>query len=401
MSHFNQIVPLCSHRANSTDRSRDRNRSLRLPAKRRRGAAAVFGIILMTSLVVLVAVTLDFGYIHVGETEMTRTADAAAMAGCWNLFEQKKGRSVVIPEPAQVHAEANRFAQLNPVGNDSLYLQQIGDLELGTYHANQPGLLDTSTPQTFNAVRVTLRRQTVANGELPLFFGGITGRDSQSLHTKATAAMLTAIDGFYPPGDGDENINLLPFALDLPSWLDTIAGNTYDNYNGLTSSIANGSDGICETNLYPKGTGAPGNRGTVDIGGSNNSTNDIARQIVYGISAQDFFDLGKPLKLDGNGELLLNGDTGISAGVKDELASIIGQTRIIPIYTQVTGNGNNAMFTIVRFEGVRILDVKLTGKPSGKHLTIQPANVVARNTRIDDSGTNTSSHLFTPVMLVD
>ena len=42
------------------------------------------------------------------------------------------------------------------------------------------------------------------------------------------------------------------------------------------------------------------------------------------------------------GKLYLNGDTGISAGVKDELASIKGQPRIIPIFSTVSGNGNNA-----------------------------------------------------------
>tara|TARA_R110002049_G_scaffold2750_9_gene22368 strand:- start:38733 stop:39938 length:1206 start_codon:yes stop_codon:yes gene_type:complete len=370
-------------------------------ADRRRGAAAVFGLILMVSLVVLVAITLDFSYIHVGETEMMRTADSAAMAGCWDLFEQKKGRSEVFPQETLVHSEANRFSQMNLVGNDALTLADVGDVELGTYRAHQPGVFDQSNPLAFNAVRVTLRRQAATNGELPLFFGGITGRDTQSLQTVATAAMLTAIEGFYAPEAGEDNLEILPFALDLPSWLDTIAGNTDDNYNGLTSNVTSGSDGVCETNLYPKGTGSPGNRGTVDIGGNNNSTNDIARQIVYGISAQDMQDLGKPLKFDANGELELNGDTGISAGVKDELASIIGQTRIIPIYTQVAGNGNNAMYTIVRFEGVRILDVKLTGKKTGKHLTIQPANVVARNVRIDYTGNQSSSHLFAPVMLVD
>ena len=119
------------------------------------------------------------------------------------------------------------------------------------------------------------------------------------------------------------------------------------------------------------------------------------------ISKQDFIDLGRPLEFDENGELELNGDTGISAGVKDELASIIGQVRIIPIYTEVNGNGNNAMFTIVRFEGVRILDVKLTGKGSQKRVIIQPANVIARGSKIDYSGEHTSSHLYAPVMLVE
>lgn len=156
-----------------------------------------------------------------------------------------------------------------------------------------------------------------------------------------------------------------------------------------------------ECNLYPQGTGSPGNRGTVDIGSANNSTNDLSRQIVHGISKQDMLDLNQPLVLDANGELLLNGDTGISAGVKDELASIIGQTRVIPIFREVNGNGNNAYYTIVKFAGVRILEVKLTGRMSGKKVIIEPAPMIVRNVRVSTEGESHSDYVYTPVMLVN
>ncbi len=152
-------------------------------------------------------------------------------------------------------------------------------------------------------------------------------------------------------------------------------------------------------NLYPQGTGSPGNRGTVDIGGCNNSTADIARQILHGISAADLSELDKPLAFDANGELTLNGDTGISAGVKDELASIIGQTRIIPIFSSVSGNGNNAVYKIVKWAGVRILDVRLTGAMSKKMVMVQPAPILSRNV-IVGSTSGASSNVFSPVMLV-
>ena len=183
--------------------------------------------------------------------------------------------------------------------------------------------------------------------------------------------------------------------------LTAVAGSTVDDYMMENGEVVAGSNGIFETNLYPKGTGAPGNRGTVDIGDSNNSTNDLARQILHGISRQDFVDLGKPLVFDEHGELHLNGDTGISAGIKDELASLIGKTRIVPIFTEVSGQGNNSVFAIVKFEGVRILDVKLTGKKSQKRVIVQPATVVGRGIKVDWSGQNHSSHLLTPVMLVE
>lgn len=67
-------------------------------------------------------------------------------------------------------------------------------------------------------------------------------------------------------------------------------------------------------------------------------------------------------KLDDNGELFLNGDTGISAGVKNELASIKGEPKLIPLFNQVNGPGNNATYSIVKFVGVRLMQVKLTGK---------------------------------------
>ena len=100
-----------------------------------------------------------------------------------------------------------------------------------------------------------------------------------------------------------------------------------------------------------------------------------------------------------DGPVWLNGDTGISAGVKDELAAIIGLPRSIPIFDQVYGPGNNAMFRIVRFVGIRILDVKLTGSMSSKRVIIQPALVV------DDAGVlgdaaSASEFVYRPVRLV-
>jgi hypothetical protein len=163
--------------------------------------------------------------------------------------------------------------------------------------------------------------------------------------------------------------------------------------------VTAGSDGDREVNLYPQGTGSPGNRGTVDIGGANNSTADIARQIVHGISAADIQALGKELKFNSNGSMTLNGDTGISAGVKDELASIIGQPRIIPIFSSVSGNGNNANYTIVKWVGVRIIKVTLTGALSKKAVIIQPAPIISRNFVISNSDTFTSEYVYSPVLL--
>ena len=101
------------------------------------------------------------------------------------------------------------------------------------------------------------------------------------------------------------------------------------------------------------------------------SAAELATAAVEGVR----YDIWRVFELDENGELSLNGDTGISAGVKDELVSIKGEPKVIPIFTQVNGPGNNATYTIVKFVGIRIMDVKLTGNMNGKRVIIQPASI--------------------------
>ena len=107
---------------------------------------------------------------------------------------------------------------------------------------------------------------------------------------------------------------------------------------------------------------------------------------------------GGSLEFNDDGELELNGDTGISAGAKDELTSIKGEPRLIPIFSKVTGPGNNAQYTIVHWAGVRIMDVKLTGAMNQKRVTIQPCPMVVSG--VIPSGESTSSFVYTPVVLV-
>ncbi len=236
------------------------SRGHRRNAMQRRGAAAVLGVVLTLSLVTLTAFVIDFGHIHVAETEMRRSADAAAMAGCWEMFDQQAAENSPTDAEFAAFQAATEAAMWNEVNGE---LSQFGynDVELGNYGVDESW--DTSNPAAFNAVRVTLRRQSGMNGELPLFFGDLTGRDNQSLVTEATAAMFSQISGFYEPETGDETIGILPIALDLPTWLDTIAKSTEDDFACSNGQVSSGSDGIHECNLYPKGTGAPGNRGTV------------------------------------------------------------------------------------------------------------------------------------------
>jgi len=250
-------------------------------------------------------------------------------------------------------------------------------------------------------VQATVNRSTSENGEVPLFFARIFGNQGQAATAQATAAFVTNFTGFQIPADGS-SLNIMPFAYDLQSWNSLMQGSGPDQWtwDATNSRVMAGSDGIPEGNLFPQGTGSPGNRGTVDIGTNNNSTSHLNSQILNGLSASDLAPYGGQLTLDSNGQLILAGNPGISAGVKSALTTVVGDPRIIPIFSTVTGQGANAQYTIVAFVSVRVLQVQLTGSMSSKTVTIQPTGMVIKGGIPSTSTTQTSTGIYSLPFLV-
>ena len=381
-------------------------RETRRCKSRRRGAAAVFAVFLTSVLVAMLAFSVDIGYLAASKSEIQRTADAAALSGCWQVYDGKVAGMGVSDMNTAIDNSASSAALMNSVSNIAPALQSSGlnkDISSGYLPSlSSEATLTSNANLPYQAVRVSVRKTSGFNGQIPFYFARIFGQQGIDMSAEATAAMALQIQGFNTPTGGSNSLNILPFALDETTWQGMLDGGGTDQYrySASTGQVSSAGDGIREVNLYPQGTGSPGNRGTVDIGGSNNSTADLARQIVHGISSGDLIALGKPLSLGIDGTMTLNGDTGISAGVKDEIASIIGQTRIIPIFSTVTGNGNNANYRIVRWAGVRILYVKLTGSMSSKQLIVQPAPILARGAIVGDSSRVWSDGVFSSIVLV-
>lgn len=375
----------------------------------RRGAITILAAVMSIALLALVALAVDVGYVLSSKEELQRCADAAALAAAWEYgkclsdgYSSEEARVLAV-------AAAGQYSQSNRVGNKGLELvanpsnSPQGDIVFGhiSNFGAGGGSFDPTNTQAFNAVRVKVRRDSTKNGELPLFFARVLGHSGQSIMGQATAAIVRDVKGFKVASDGS-NLDILPIALDHPTWVAWTAGAGPDNWtwNPESKTVSPGPDGWPEVNIYPIGNGSPGNRGMVDIGSSNNSTADIARQILYGISPADLAHHGGKLEFDASGKLYLNGDTGISAGVKDELAAIRGQPRTIPIFESVHGPGNNAVYTIVAWQGIRIMDVKLTGPMNKKNVTVQMAPVVGRGI-IPSETTGKSSYVYSPAILIE
>jgi Putative Flp pilus-assembly TadE/G-like len=381
---------------------------------RRRGTVAVLAGIMMIALLGMVAFAIDLGYLATSQAELQRTADASALAACYQLiYKGKPGTPVDLStQVPNVPVVARQYAGLNHVCNSGPGLAN-SDMVVGFMaDPNVPGgSIDSGANQNlFNAVKVTVRRNGDENGVVPSFFGKIFCVNGTNAYGTATAAFIANVGGFSVPKTttGQGNIMMLPFALDLETWNGMLAGDnsvSTDSWDCLSSPgyVKGGADQVREVNLFPQGTGSPGNRGTVDIGAPNNSTADIVRQIIYGISPADMaYFPNSTLQLDPTSHhCSLQGDTGISAGFKAALASIIGQKRIIPIFDACSGNGNNCVYSICAFVAVEICDVQLTGSMVTKHLTVQPCSMTVYGaTATTTTGTTTGYYIYSPIHLV-
>jgi Flp pilus assembly protein TadG len=370
----------------------------------RRGAMIVLTAIMLVFFLGLAAFAIDIGIMLLARTELQNAADAAALAAAGDLIPDSgglTGNPDMTGEIASARAKAVQFAGLNqvrttaPVVNLNTANSTTGDVVIG-YLSNPSDptqSMSFSNMNLANAAQVTVRRIASENGEVALFFSKVLGVNSKPATATATAAIRTeGFTSFSAPSDGS-NLGMLPIALKLDTWNSMLAGQGSDSYGwSSTKGVTNKGDSVLEMDLFPDST-TPGNFGTVDIGTTDNSTSDIARQVLYGISPQDMQALPNgSLGFDANGQLSLNGDTGVSASIQNELRSIIGQPRMIPIYSTVANPGDNATYTIVQFVGIRVMDVKLTGALKLKSVTIQPAYVAMKGGT--GGGNQTSKYVY-------
>ncbi len=378
---------------------------------RRRGIAAILAALMLVFMLGVAALAVDIGYLYMNYGQLQSCADSGALAGASgllnpNLFNgtpeapngqvgQSAARSSAI-----AFAQSNRVSEAYPVVDSNVSNDSGGDVVIGYLSdpSNPSCTMDFSNPSLYNAVQVRVRKTSSLNGPVTSFFARALGSSGTDLAAKATAVLSSSVVGFQVTSETG-NAGLLPFAVSQTAWDSLMAGNGSDlyEYSPSAGTVSSGGDGVLEMSMFPISNGASGNFGTMDIGNPNNSTADLERQILSGANATDLAYFGGSLRLGANGTLLLNGDTGISAAVKDELDAIKGKPRIIPLYSTVSGPGNNATYTIVGFVGVRIMNVKLTGNP--KYVTIQPA-VVVDDSAILGSTSNQSQYVYSDVRLV-
>ncbi len=356
----------------------------------------MFAAIIMVVLFAMVAFAIDLGYLTLARTETQRSADATAHAAILEFARNKNTYNAMY----EAESRAVAFAPQNEVLGSGANVTPFTDVQVGRYEfaTGQTELL-FDDPSRYNAVRVRVRRTDEKNGEVPFFFGMLLGKESQAVEASAISALIRNVSGFEIPGSG-ENVPMLPVTISERLWDHGIRHDNFDDWSidPLTGDAVAGSDGIPEIKLFPVKSQSPGNLGTVNIGTSANSTSYISKQIREGLTQSDLDFHGGSIELNSNGELHLTGNTGLSAAMENDFSLISGEPRIIPVYRKVTGKGDNARFTIVKFVAVQIMSAVLTG--GQKSVVIQPAKVTFDGS-IQGSSSGISEGVYSSPRLVN
>ncbi len=309
---------------------------------KRRGAMAVFLCIMLVPLLAAVALALDFGYVMYIQANMQRVADQAALAGVRDLVPNPDGSQ----DLDDVKTTVQNYVLMN---TDDRFQISTEDIEIGRYDPTtiyqSVDLLQTGI---FDTVRVHFRRDDTTNQSVSLFLARMFGHDIANVSVTAAAVLQKA--QLLPEGS-----DILPIAIPIDTWNVTQQNVPWTIYG----------DG----QIFDEyGNQLNGNWGTVDIGSASNSNADIKDQILNGLRQSDLDMLyqynliSTTDHIDSQAPMWVNGDTGLSAGMKSSVQEVHGHTKLIPIYDVTSGaSGGQLDIHIINWGVVEVVDSTWNG----------------------------------------
>jgi hypothetical protein len=206
------------------------------PRQRQRGASGLTATGSLAITLGLAALVVDTGHLLVTQAELQATADLAAASGARELGRVflEEGREdpasdrLSDAERLRITSAANYRSERNSAGQVPISVVP-GDVEFGRWNDSNSQFIRTTTGVT--AVRVTTRRDDVANGRLPALLARVFGRDDFALQATA-GARLSGIR-YLPPGKADFPVGI------AKAWF-----SYYDTPCAVSNSIS----------FYPTGT---------------------------------------------------------------------------------------------------------------------------------------------------
>jgi Flp pilus assembly protein TadG len=363
----------------------------------RSGAVVPLFALMLIPLLGMLAFSIDAGYMALVKSDLQNAADAAALAGAEKLQQlyvqyyqpgQTSQTSIFINAttnsgPHSPMATAELFAGYNKAGNVSL---SVPDSDVNFGFTNAQGYYFTSYAGFPNTIEVVVRRDSVANTPLKLFFGGLLGMPSINMTATARATIysgpVTSLQAIAGVG-----AHILPVALDYKVWDQFYqTGVSPDGIIHL-----NASNQVPELQVYPYAGDAPGNFALLDVGPPQNNAPAFRNWIDYGETPNDISYLLNTglLPVSMQGPESWKGGPGLKSTLVSDFASQEGVPNLIPLFKAVqypspannntyiaaASQGQNATYSIVGFVGVDISRATSTGL-SNMVIAIQPMAVV-------------------------
>jgi Flp pilus assembly protein TadG len=149
-----------------------------------RGAVAVLAAFLLVMLLAMVAFAVDLGYIAHAQTELQRSADAAALAAASQLPDQAAAIAAAVAT-----SRDNQTGVAPPI--------DPADIEFGFWNRDTVTFGDSALGGSPSAVRVTIRRTAAGGNALNLFFGQLLGRKRADVTATATASKDHGLCGAF------------------------------------------------------------------------------------------------------------------------------------------------------------------------------------------------------------
>src|SRR4051794_2189177 len=148
--------------------------------RRRRGLSLIWAMSVMSALVVMASLTVDFGRVQIAKTQLREAADAAARAGIAQLGNVANVQDAVYTVGAQ-----------NVCLGDPVVIDKTADIEFGKWDPTLRTftLVTGAAVNTADSLRVTCRRTTARSNAIPLMFGGLIGKRTCDVSANTIACL--------------------------------------------------------------------------------------------------------------------------------------------------------------------------------------------------------------------
>ena len=319
---------------------------MRVTKPNRNGAVVVLVCFLMLPLLALLALSVDYGFLIFIRTDMQRAADNAVVAAVRELVPDSNGYQ----DLDEVRQAVREYVESN-LGDSFSVLDS--DIEIGMYDTTTIySSIDLLNSGIYDTVKITLRRSDLANSSITLYFAQLFG--SQESDIAVTSSAILQKGRYLGPGS-----DILPIGFSTELWSQLDYGD---------SAVIYGNGQIQDE----YGNNIPGNWGTLDIGSTSNSSSDLWSQIRNVLSQDDLDSLEQQNvipssdHIDSQATIVVNGDTGFSAGIKHGINAEMGKTKLMPIYSHMVGHGGNLEYTIVGWAAVKLVDAYWQGSQNSR-----------------------------------